>query len=134
MRSEYIEAVLELAALIPPGKVLAYGDLAELLGDGGPRQVGSVMSHQGGAVAWWRVLRSSGQPLQGHDQTALTQYRLEETPLRGRTTGQDASWRVDMPRARWQPTEAEWQLIDAIAGKLEPRFRMVSEPDEITAP
>ncbi|AJT41523.1 MGMT family protein [Psychromicrobium lacuslunae] len=132
MRKEYLAAVLELTALIPPGSVLAYGDIAELLGDGGPRQVGSVMSHHGDGVAWWRVLRASGAPLEGHQERALEQYRKERTPLRGKTTGEDASWKVDMTRARWQPSEAEWQLVDAIAAKLEPRFRKVSEPDEIT--
>lgn len=132
MRKDYLAAVLELAALIPPGRVLAYGDIAELLGDGGPRQVGSVMSHHGGEVAWWRVLRSSGVALEGHDQQALEQYREEKTPLRGKTSGQDASWKVDMRAARWQPTESEWQLIDAIAAKLEVQFRTLSEPDEIT--
>ena len=54
MRTEYVEAVLELVALIPAGTAVAYGDVAELLGAGGPRQVGSVMSHYGNSVPWWR--------------------------------------------------------------------------------
>ncbi|MFF3038670.1 MGMT family protein, partial [Arthrobacter citreus] len=37
MREDFQEAVLAVAALIPPGRVLAYGDIAELLGAGGPR-------------------------------------------------------------------------------------------------
>ena len=59
MRTEYVEAVLELVALIPAGTAVAYGDVAELLGAGGPRQVGSVMSHYGQHVPW-SVLKSSG--------------------------------------------------------------------------
>ena len=55
MRTEYVEAVLELVALIPAGTAVAYGDVAELLGAGGPRQVGSVMSHHGSSgVPSWR--------------------------------------------------------------------------------
>ncbi|TDD32846.1 cysteine methyltransferase [Actinomadura sp. KC06] len=92
---EYAEAVLDAVERIPPGRVLAYGDVAELVGRGGPRQVGRVMSLYGGAVPWWRVIRADGSPPSGHEIEAHEQYRAEGTPLRpdGR--------RVDMSRARW---------------------------------
>ena len=32
MRMEYVEAVLDVVALIPTGAAVAYGDVAELLG------------------------------------------------------------------------------------------------------
>lgn len=131
MRKDYIDAVLQLTALIPAGRVLAYGDVAEMIDDGGPRQVGSVMSHYGDQVPWWRVLRASGHPAAGHDERALLYYRLEATPLRGKTTGEAASWRVDIQRARWQPDEADWQAIDKIAAALEPGDRTMSEPDDL---
>src|SRR5690606_7125893 len=54
---EYAERVLDVADLIPPGRVMTYGDVAEWLGEGGPRQVGRVMALYGGAVPWWRVVR-----------------------------------------------------------------------------
>ena len=60
MRIEYVEAVLAVVELVPAGTALAYGDVAELLGSGGPRQVGRVMSHYGSSVPWWRILKSSG--------------------------------------------------------------------------
>jgi len=92
---DYAAEVLDVVEAIPRGRVLTYGDIAELVGRGGPRQVGQVMSHWGGAVPWWRVLRADGSPPQGHEQEALRQYRKERTPLRpdGR--------RVDLRRARW---------------------------------
>jgi alkylated DNA nucleotide flippase Atl1 len=95
---EYAEAVLDAVERIPPGRVLAYGDVAELVGRGGPRQVGRVMSLYGGAVPWWRVIRADGSPPSGHEVEAHEQYRVEGTPLRpdGR--------RVDMARARWGGT------------------------------
>jgi alkylated DNA nucleotide flippase Atl1 len=87
--------VLDLVERIPPGHVLAYGDIAELLAEGGPRQVGRVMALWGGAVPWWRVVRASGQPALGHEREALERLRTERAPLAG-----DGS-RVDMARARW---------------------------------
>ncbi|GGQ39594.1 alkylated DNA nucleotide flippase Atl1 [Actinomadura coerulea] len=92
---EYAEAVLDAVERIPPGRVLSYGDVAELVGRGGPRQVGRVMSLYGGAVPWWRVIRADGSPPSGHEIRAHENYRAEGTPLHrdGR--------RVDMARARW---------------------------------
>ncbi len=79
----YAERVLEVAELIPPGRVMTYGDVAEWLGEGGPRQVGRVMALYGGAVPWWRVVRADGVLLPGHELRALGHYRAEGTPLRG---------------------------------------------------
>ena len=88
-------AVLDVVDLIPAGRVMTYGDVAEYLGRCGPRQVGAVMSRWGGAVAWWRVLKSDGSPPPGHEREALRHYRAERTPLRA------GGARVDLNRARW---------------------------------
>jgi alkylated DNA nucleotide flippase Atl1 len=98
----YAERVLEVADLIPPGRVLTYGDVAEWLQEGGPRQVGRVMALYGGAVAWWRVTRADGTLLPGHELRALGHYRAEGTPLReaGRAVEGHLP-RIDMARARW---------------------------------
>ncbi|MDX2526012.1 MGMT family protein [Streptomyces europaeiscabiei] len=103
---EYAERVLEVTDLIPPGRVMTYGDVAEWLGEGGPRQVGRVMALYGGAVAWWRVVRADGVLLPGHELRALDHYRREGTPLReaSRTTEGHVP-RVDMRRARWDGGE-----------------------------
>ncbi|ROQ95971.1 O(6)-alkylguanine repair protein YbaZ [Streptomyces sp. 2132.2] len=99
---EYAERVLEAAERIPPGRVMTYGDVAEWLGEGGPRQVGRVMALYGGAVPWWRVVRADGRPLPGSELRALEHYRAEATPLR-LTAGGEA--RLNMPRARWDGRE-----------------------------
>src|SRR5262245_60152910 len=91
--TEFAERVLDVVERIPPGRVMAYGDIAEYLGDGGPRQVGRVMALWGGGVPWWRVIRSDGSLPPSHQTQALPHYRAEGTPLRGD--------RVDMRRARW---------------------------------
>lgn len=93
--AHYVADVLELVAAIPAGQVLTYGDVAELVGRGGPRQVGLVMSRWGGSVPWWRVLRADGRPALGHEQRALARYAAEGTPLR------PGGERVDLRRARW---------------------------------
>lgn len=87
---------------IPEGKVLAYGDVAELVGFGGARQVGNVMSRYGSDVPWWRVTRADGRPPKCHEQRAIEHYRSEGTPLVGPTLG---GTRVDMGLARWQPED-----------------------------
>lgn len=134
MRTEYVEAVLAVVELIPPGSAVAYGDVAELLGSGGPRQVGSVMSHYGSAVPWWRVLRASGLAPEGLEAEALKFYLREGTPLRGdflrfARTG-DGRWRVDLAAARWAPSDADFAALDAIAERLEASLRKLSVPDD----
>ncbi|HEY9367302.1 MGMT family protein [Streptomyces sp.] len=99
---EYAERVLEVAELIPPGRVMTYGDVAEWLGEGGPRQVGRVMALYGGAVPWWRVVRSDGTLLPGHEQRALGHYRDEGTPLKQAARSAEGHLpKIDMRRARW---------------------------------
>lgn len=98
----FAEAVLDVVDCIPAGRVMSYGDVAELLGGGGPRQVGRVMACWGGGVRWWRVVRSDGSLLPGHEREALARYREEGTPLRRARDGTEAG--VDMRRARWPPS------------------------------
>ena len=62
---EYSARVLDVVDAIPPGQVMSYGDIAEYLGAGGPRQVGRVLASYGGGVAWWRVIHADGTPAPG---------------------------------------------------------------------
>ncbi|KJY44030.1 DNA-binding protein [Streptomyces sp. NRRL B-1568] len=105
---DYAERVLAVAELIPPGRVMTYGDVAEWLGEGGPRQVGRVMALYGGAVPWWRVVRADGVLLPGHELRALAHYREEGTPLREAGSSSEGHLpRLAMRRARWDGTGAE---------------------------
>ncbi|MFI9236503.1 MGMT family protein [Streptomyces cinnamoneus] len=105
---EYAERVLAVAERIPPGRVMTYGDVAEWLGEGGPRQVGRVMALYGGAVPWWRVVRADGVLLAGHELRALDHYRREGTPLRQAGPAAEGHVpRLAMARARWDGTEAD---------------------------
>lgn len=79
---EFVDEVLAVVRRIPAGRVMTYGDIAWALGSSAPRAVGNVLAHYGHAVAWWRVVPSSGLPPQGHSRLALPHYLEEGTPLR----------------------------------------------------
>ena len=85
----------EIVLQIPRGRVMSYGDIAELLGTG-PRQIGRVMTMLAG-VPWHRVVRADGTPASCHDGEADRLLRAEETAMSGS--------RVDMAKARWLPTD-----------------------------
>lgn len=78
---DYSALVLDVVDSIPAGQVMSYGDIAEYLGAGGPRQVGRVLSRYGGGAPWWRVTRADGKPPAGHEARALARYLEEGTPL-----------------------------------------------------
>lgn len=103
MDDEYLEAVLDVVSVIPPGRVMAYGGVADVLrdrlGKGGPRMVGQVMARAGGGVPWWRVVSAAGEPPAPHRSAALVELRREGTLLTG--DGDDA--RVVVRRAVWWP-------------------------------
>lgn len=96
--TDFAEDVLDVVARIPAGKVLTYGDVAEMAGRGGARAVGTVMARFGSGVPWWRVIRAGGGFPPGLEDEALAHYREEGTALVGGTlTGR----RVDLRHARW---------------------------------
>jgi alkylated DNA nucleotide flippase Atl1 len=68
---------------------MTYGDVAEYLGTGSGRTVGTVMSRHGSEVPWWRVVRARGEP----HAAALARLAREGCPVVGE--------RVDLDRCRW---------------------------------
>ena len=92
----YARLVLDVVDGIPPGRVLTYGDVAELMGRGTGRTVGTVLSHHGHEVAWHRVVQASGRPAEPHLAEALRLLAAEGCPVVGE--------RVDLVRARWDGT------------------------------
>ena len=58
---KYRERVYAIVRRIPPGHVMTYGQIAELLGDGyTPRTVGFVMHASPDGTPWHRVLNARG--------------------------------------------------------------------------
>ena len=94
--SAYAAEVLDIVAQIPAGKVLTYGDVAELIGRGSGRAVGAAMSRHGHEVAWHRVVLSSGHPNPAGPVEALRRLQADGTPI---AVGGE---RVDLQAARWR--------------------------------
>jgi len=96
---DFISRVIAVVESIPPGRVMAYGEVAAAIGSRASRAVGTVMAHYGGDVPWWRVIRASGHPPVDHEAQALEYYRSEGTPLVFGKTG----YRIDLTKARHTP-------------------------------
>ena len=90
----YARLVLDACDLVPAGRAATYGDIAEWMGRGTGRTVGTVLSRHGSEVAWWRIVQASGRPAEPHVADALARLAAEGCPLVGE--------RVDLARARWQ--------------------------------
>ncbi len=100
--SEFAEQVLDLVSLIPAGRVMTYGQVADHLGSAAARAVGTTMARYGSSVPWHRVVRSDGQLPAGHEVEALARHRREGTAMR------PDGVRVDLDRARWLgPTQSD---------------------------
>lgn len=54
------ELVLCAVEQVPPGCVISYGEIADLVGTSA-RRVGTIMGSFGGEVPWWRVTNAQGQ-------------------------------------------------------------------------
>lgn len=109
MDEEYLEAVLDVVATIPAGRAMTYGTVADvvhdLLGRGGPRQVGRVMARAGGDVPWWRVVNASGDPPARLREEAVRRLRAEGCPLTDDERAEQPRPRVVLRRALWWPDD-----------------------------
>ena len=87
------DRVLAGVDMIPPGRVMTYGDVAEYVGLRSARTVGQVLAQDWRAVPWHRVLHADGS-LAEHLYTEQRQRLLAEGV---RFVGD----RVDLPSSRW---------------------------------
>lgn len=101
-RFDFVEAVLDVVAQIPAGRVMTYGDVAWVFGSAGARAVGTVMARYGADAPWWRVIRAGGLPPAGHEHAARAHYDAEGTPL----IQFDSGYRIDLTLARWAPEQS----------------------------
>ncbi|MDQ1748717.1 MAG: hypothetical protein QOD07_2980 [Frankiaceae bacterium] len=94
--TQFATSVLDAVDKIPRGRVMSYSDVAEYVGAGSGRAVGTVMARFGAEVPWHRVLRNDGTCATHKADRQLALLRAERVPMRGN--------RVDMAKARWDGT------------------------------
>jgi alkylated DNA nucleotide flippase Atl1 len=90
------DAVLAAVHLIPAGKVMTYGDVAEFVGTRAARNVGRILAGSGErdeTVPWQRVVRADGSCAEHIRDEQMQRLRAEGVPF---TNG-----RVDLKTARW---------------------------------
>ena len=107
----YRERVYRIVRSIPSGRVMTYGQLAEILGDGyTPRTVGFVMHGSDDKTPWHRVINAQGACSTGgvvlpHDKQ---QRMLEAEGVVFNTRG-----RCDLQTYLWIPGEKKSRRTDS---------------------
>jgi methylated-DNA-protein-cysteine methyltransferase-like protein len=101
----YRERVFEIVRRIPPGRVMTYGQLAEILGEGyTARTVGFVMHSADQTVPWQRVINAQGACSTGR---VIVPPDLQQRMLQSEGVVFNEKGRCDLARYRWTPEEYE---------------------------
>lgn len=102
----YRERVYEIVQRIPKGRVMTYGQIAEILGEGyTPRTVGFVMhAANEEKTPWQRVINSQGACSTGR---VILPPDKQQRMLEAEGIIFDARGRCDLKRYRWTPEEVE---------------------------
>ena len=101
----YRERVFEIVRRIPEARVMTYGQLAEILGEGyTARTVGFVMHSADETVPWQRVINAQGACSTGR---VIVPPDLQQRMLESEGVVFDAKGRCDLSRYRWTPEEYE---------------------------
>ncbi|PYS78820.1 MAG: cysteine methyltransferase [Acidobacteria bacterium] len=99
----YRGRVFEIVRRIPQGRVMTYGQIAELLGEGyTARTVGFVMHSADDSVPWQRVINAQGACSTGR---VILPPDLQQRMLEAEGVLFDARGRCDLARYRWTPEE-----------------------------
>ena len=100
----YNERVFAIVRRIPAGRVMTYGQLAEILGEGyTARTVGFVMNKADESVPWHRVINAQGACSTGR---VLLPMNKQQRLLEAESVEFNARERCDLGRYRWTPEEA----------------------------
>ena len=102
----YRSPVYELVRQIPPGRVMNYGQIAMVLGDGyTARTVGYVMhGADNDSVPWQRVINSQGKCSTGRLTIPIN---LQQELLEAEGIEFNAAGRCDMSKFQWWPEDFE---------------------------
>lgn len=86
------EAVFDVVARIPAGRVSTYGGIGRLVGVG-PRRVARALAQGGAAVPWHRVVRADGSVAEPVRVAQLALLAAEGVPVR--------DGRIDLAAVGW---------------------------------
>src|SRR5215210_8660926 len=113
----YRERVYEIVREIPTGRVMTYGQIAEMLGEGyTPRTVGFVMHAADEATTpWHRVINSQGACSTGR---IVLPPDKQQRMLEAESVEFDARGRCNLGHYRWLPDEAQEENKAEAQGSL----------------
>ena len=124
--TELQNTILRVVSLIPPGKVMSYGQVAAYLGmPRGARQIGWTLSSMDGMdFPWWRVLNNAGQiTIRG---TAMSNAEQQRALLEAEGV-HIHDYQLDMARYRFYPNADQLkslgldaQLVQTLMEKYDP--------------
>lgn len=106
----YRERVYEIVCEIPSGKVMTYGQIADILGEGyTARTVGYVMhAAQTESVPWQRVINSQGGCSTGK---LFLPYNVQQKILEEEGVFFNDKGKCDLEKYRWSPDGFEEEEI-----------------------
>lgn len=112
------DAILKIVRMIPPGKVVSYGQVAAYIGTPrAARQVGWAMSSMEGVpeFPWWRVINNAGRITIKGNQFNSAQLQKELLEAEGVKVSQTLE--LDIERYRFRPAVESLKLL-----QLEPEY------------
>lgn len=105
MDPKYRERVFKLVQRIPRGRVMTYGQVAAILGEGyTPRTVGFVMHSAEGDLPWHRVINAQGACSTGG---LLLPSNKQQLMLEREGVKFDERGRCDLQRYVWMPARKQ---------------------------
>jgi methylated-DNA-protein-cysteine methyltransferase-like protein len=103
--NDYRERVFRIVRSIPRGRVMTYGQIAEILGEGyTPRTVGFVMHSSNDKTPWHRVINAQG----GCSTRGLVlPHDKQQRMLEAEGVSFNERGRCDLQKYLWIPAETE---------------------------
>lgn len=102
---KYRERVYRIVRAIPRGRVMTYGQIAEILGEGyTPRTVGFAMHSCGDAVPWHRVINAQGACSTGR---VVLPHDKQQRMLEAEGVKFNERHRCELKKYLWIPDERD---------------------------
>ena len=106
----YRERVFRIVRMIPSGRVMTYGQIAELLGEGyTPRTVGFVMHSSDDKTPWHRVINAQGAT---STRGLVLPHDKQQRMLEAEGVVFNERGRCSLQQYLWIPKESRTQVKD----------------------